>query len=165
MKKKGLVVAIIVLFIGMSHFPLVGGLSLERNVPKENQLQNSELDDDTTPPIIEVTYEVSGNHINGWIIEFIAEAYDEESGIDRVEMWIGDEIIETIKGPGPCYTFPIKWCKKLTKSIFTFIAYNGAGLSAFDSIAGTDIKVYKSSQQFTNLLFLKILHRLMNNIL
>ena len=146
MIKKGFVVIIIVLFIGMSLIPLADGLSLERNVLIENPVQDSELDDDTTPPIIEVTYEVSGNPIDGWIVLFTAEAYDEESGIDRVEMWINDEIIETIKGPGPCYTFPINWCKELTKSVFTFIAYNGAGLSSFDSIAGTDIKIYKSSQ-------------------
>jgi hypothetical protein len=125
---KTLAMGVIVLFIGVIVQPAYAN-NISISIP-----------DDTTPPIIEVTYEVSGNPIDGWIVSFIAEAYDEESGIDRVEMWINDIIFETIKGPGPCYTFPIKWCKGLEKSVFTFIAYNGAGLSAFDSIAGTDIK-------------------------
>ncbi len=144
--KKGLVVGIIVLFIGMSITPSTGNIMFF---------------DDTTPPEIQVTwrtYKVDGK----WYVEFDCEVYDEESDIDRVEMWIDDGIHETITGSGPdVYIFTIEWSKALKTSVFKFVAYNGAGLSAFVTVDGSDIKSCSISRQFTNPLFVQILQRLL----
>jgi len=48
--KKGLVIGILVLFVCISLVPIAGSLSIER-VSTASQIQKSNLDDDTTPPV------------------------------------------------------------------------------------------------------------------
>ena len=171
MMKKGLVCAIAVLFVGISIIPIAGSLSIER-IPTEEQICKTNSDDDTTPPEISVEWEAFQDPptYGDWYVTFIVDAYDNESGIDRVVMFINDGLhgIITDPGPGPTeYEFTIEWSKAVKTSVFKFVAYNGAGLSAFVIINGSDIKSYSysqssSTQQFTNPLFFQILQRLMN---
>jgi len=127
-KKKLLVFGVIVLFIGLAFIPSFNAVSISKS-------------DDTTPPIIDVTWETY--KFNGtWYVEFTCEAYDPESGIDRVEYYINDKLQDTVPGgPGPPeYLFIIGWSKALKNCVFKFEAINKAGLSAFVEINGTDIK-------------------------
>jgi hypothetical protein len=128
--KKLLVVCVIVLFLGVAIAPSTG-----------SRMSN----DDTTPPEIDVTWEIFKDGCT-WYVNFICDAYDEESGIDRIEMFVNDGIHETIVGTMPIYEFIIEWSKAFKTSVFRFVAYNRAGLSTFITINGSDIKSYYCSQ-------------------
>ena len=162
--KKLLAVTILLLFIGAGLVPIAGSLSIER-VPTEEQICKTNSDDDTTPPEISVEWEA--NKIGDrWWVTFIVDAYDEESGIDRVEMYINDMFHAVVTGSGPTCQFTIQWSKAVKTSVFKFVAYNGAGLSAFVIINGSDIKSYSysqssSTQQSTVPFFFQILQRLL----
>jgi hypothetical protein len=68
------------------------------------------IDMDQTPPTVDLTYEViSGNPIQGWVLEFTATCSDSTSGMDRVEFYLNDELVETIYGPGPTYQWEWKY--------------------------------------------------------
>ena len=88
-------------------------------------------------------------------------AEDAISGMDRIEMYIDDELHETITGPGPAYQFEIKWSKELKSSIFKFEAFDKAGNSAFNLINGSDIKSCSNNyiKQFSKNLVLQFLER------
>jgi hypothetical protein len=68
------------------------------------------IDIDRSLPEICLTYEViGGNRWTGWFFEFTACAVDEISGMDCVEFYLNDEIMTTIHGPGPEYTWIYHW--------------------------------------------------------
>lgn len=84
--RKGLAVAVIVLFIGMS-------------VSSTGRLMS---DDDTTPPEIELQWE--GHQENGlWYVGIYAVCYDYESGMNRVEFYRDGTLRMTVDGAGPDY--------------------------------------------------------------
>jgi hypothetical protein len=69
------------------------------------------IDMDQTPPTVDLTYEViSGDPIQGWVFEFTVTAVDVTSGMDRVEFYLNDELVETIYGPGPTYQWEWNYC-------------------------------------------------------
>jgi hypothetical protein len=77
------------------------------NVETKN---NFLIDIDQTVPEISLTYEViGGNRLTGWFFEFTACAVDEISGMDYVEFYLNGEIMATIHGPGPDYTWIYHW--------------------------------------------------------
>ena len=63
------------------------------------------IDIDKRKPNIDLVYEVysGGNPLIGWELGFYATAFDDVSGIDRVEFYLNNELKETIYGPGPSY--------------------------------------------------------------
>jgi hypothetical protein len=73
-----------------------------------------------------------------WYVKFTCDASDRISGMDRVEMYINDELTQNITGSGP-YEFVIKWSTKVNTSMFKFVSYDIAGNSAFDLIDGSDV--------------------------
>jgi hypothetical protein len=100
---------------------------------------------DQTPPEISAKWEV--NKKDGkWIVTIIINYYDNESGIERLDIYMNHELEETIIGPGPTCGFSIEWFKEIKGFVFTYIAYNFAGLSAFALVNGSDIKSYPSGQ-------------------
>lgn len=113
-------------------------------VPKLSHLKL----DQTPPDIEEVEWETFQDPpIFGiWYCKFTCNAVDSTSGMDRVEMFINGEFYEVIPGAGPIYEFTIEWMG-YSHWIFTFKHYDVAGNSAFDSVNGSDIKSYSSSQQ------------------
>jgi hypothetical protein len=94
---------------------------------------------DQKNPIIDVEWETFKQD-GSWYVRFNCYATDSISGIDRVEMYINDELHETITGPEPSYEFTIKWSKDLKTSTFKFVAFDKAGNSASVIINGSDIK-------------------------
>jgi hypothetical protein len=126
-------------------------------------VENALFLDDTTPPEIDVsweTYKVDGK----WYVYFDCEFYDEESGINRAVWYLNGVEQSVIVGSGPEpfeFHFTIE-LSEAKESVFKFEAINGAGLSAFVEVDGSDINSYSLSQQFTNTLFLQILQQLMN---
>jgi len=126
MFKKGLVVGIIILFISVGIQPTVA-----------NDISISMLDD-TTPPAIEVTVDIYKDE-TGWYVDFICVTYDSESGIDRLEWYVDGLLDNVIKDPPREYIFEVNWYENIDENFFWFFAYNGAGLSAYVEIDGSDI--------------------------
>jgi len=137
MLKRGLVIGIMVLLLGMTFVPLAGSLSVEKGVSADMHI--------TTPPEVEVTWEVY--KVDGkWYVDFICDSAEEMDDIDRVEMYIDDAIHEMITGPGPVYIFTIEWSKAMKSCIFKFVFYGLGGDTAVVIIDGSDIKSHSSSQ-------------------
>ena len=128
--RKGLVVGIIALFIGLAFIPSFNAISISKS-------------DDTTPPVIEVSWETYKFN-STWYVKFDCEIYDNESGIDRTIWYLNGVLQDSNSGPGPDYGFHFTVTLYIAKkSVFKFEAINGAGLSAFVEIDGSDIKSTK----------------------
>ena len=148
MMKKGLVIGIVVLFLGMAFVPLAGSLSIEKYVSTDKEIQSSNLDY-TTPTEANVTWELY--KVDGkWYVDFIC---DPGMGfMDRVTMYIDDVEFDTITGPGPAYVFTLQWVKALRSCTFKFVFYFGSGNKVAVIINGSDIKSYPSSQNIINMI-------------
>ena len=91
------------------------------------------LDIDKTPPTIDLTYEVTGgNPIEGWRFIFTATAIDVISGMERVEFFFNNELLETVYGLGPTYEW--EWIIYAGNNVVRVVGYDIAGNSAFDEI-------------------------------
>ncbi len=99
---------------------------------------------DEYKPSINVDWDVKIKGLS-WFVRFICEAKDGQSGMDRVEMYINNELQLTVNSSGPLYEFIIRYSGILTNSTFKFVAYDKAGHSAFTLVNGSDIK---SNAQF-----------------
>ena len=112
---------------------------------------------DVAPLDVEVTwetYKVDGQ----WYVEFICDSSDP---IDRIEVFINDELMGTMTGSGP-YVFTIEWSKAMKSCIFKFVFYCFGGETATVIIKGSDIKSVSYSHQLINQIFLQIFQRLTN---
>jgi hypothetical protein len=106
------------------------------NVEPKNEF---ELDIDQTRPEVTLTYEFYNR--NWWKFwqypdydwEFTANATDYESGMDRVEFYLNNELQETVTGAGPIYIWT-PWILPPCKLIIRATAYDKAGLFASDEI-------------------------------
>ena len=79
------------------------------NVGNTENLNQFQLKMDQTPPVTMLIYEiVGGSPLQGWEIEFSAEAEDECSCVERVEFYINDVLQETVTGPGPIYEWGLR---------------------------------------------------------
>jgi hypothetical protein len=115
--KKGLVIGIIILFVGLAFIPSFNAVSISKN-------------DDTTPPTINLYYEYSPYGPDDWELFFTAECNDTESGMDRVEFSIDDVIME-IDYSVP-YEYICLWSQLKGHKYFTATAYDKAGNSVWD---------------------------------
>ncbi|KYK27453.1 hypothetical protein AYK20_02560 [Thermoplasmatales archaeon SG8-52-1] len=88
--KKGFVIGIIILFIGLAFIPSFNAVSVS-------------MSDDTTPPKIYLGWESWKNEDGKLVILFIANCSDDESGMDRVEFILDGLLVET------CYSEPYEW--------------------------------------------------------
>jgi hypothetical protein len=62
------------------------------------------IDMDQTDPTVDLTYEVvSGNPIQGWVLEFTATCSDHTSGMGRVEFYLNEILQSVVSGSGPTY--------------------------------------------------------------
>jgi len=109
------------------------------NVGNEETHHTFTIDMDQKNPIMDVEWETFIQD-GSWYVKFTCTATDTMSSMDRIEMYIDDELHETITGPGPSYEFTIKWSKDLKTSTFKFVAFDRAGNSASVIINGSDIK-------------------------
>ena len=106
--RKGLACTIFILFIGLAFIPSFNAISMS---------------DDTTPPEIELVYELQAT-----LVIFTAICSD-ESGIDRVEFTLNDLLIDTV------FFEPYEWSvSDKINGIVCATAYDTAGNSASDCI-------------------------------
>jgi hypothetical protein len=97
--------------------------------------------DQTQPAVDEVVWESNRKGTN-WFIKFSCYAEDETSGMEKVEMYINDGLVDTIISPGPEYDFEIQWSPILNKCNFKFVHYDRAGLYNEVEIQGSDIQTF-----------------------
>jgi len=111
-----------------------------------------EIDMDQTAPDVAISYElVGGNKWTGWDFEFIIEAVDTTSGMNRVEIYLNGELIKILNGSGPYY-----WTLKLPEgenNTIKAIAYDNAGNSAYDEITNPtcSINIFSKNLQISNI--------------
>ena len=130
------------------------------NVGNEGTHHTFTINMDQTNPTMDVEWETFKQD-GLWYVRFTCYITDSISGIDRVEMYIDDELHETITGPGPDYEFTIKWSKEIKTSTFKFVAFDKAGNSDVAIINGSDIKSCSNFyiKQLSSNLILKFLER------
>ena len=130
------------------------------NVGNQESHHTFTIDIDQTNPIMDVEWETFKQG-GAWYVRFTCTTTDMTSGMDRVEMYIDDELHETITGPVTSYEFTIKWSKDLKTSTFKFVAFDKAGNSDEAIINGSDIKSCSNFyiKQLSNNLVLKFLER------
>jgi hypothetical protein len=112
-------------------------------------VKSSTIDIDKTLSELEVEWETYKEGWN-WFCKFTCYAVDTTSGMDRIEMYINDELHETITYPGPVYDFIIKWISEYKNAVFKFIAFDIAGNSVYKLINGSDIKSHPRSKSSIN---------------
>ena len=66
-------------------------------------VKNATVNIDQTMPSILLSYTTEGNVLRGWEIILNATANDKMSGMNRVEFYYNQFLVETIFGPGPEY--------------------------------------------------------------
>ena len=73
----------------------------------DNQEEIKSVEDiniDQIPPCPTLVYEIiSGNHMDGFVFVFAAEAVDDCSGMERVDFYVDALFLGTFYGPGPLY--------------------------------------------------------------
>lgn len=102
------------------------------------------------PEIEEVEWEAFKEGFK-WYIKFTCYAVDALSGMNRVEMYIDDELFQTENHSGPKYEFTIPWNKEYKEVVFTFYHYDNAGNCAIDDIEGSNIESHSKSEIFCRL--------------
>jgi hypothetical protein len=65
---------------------------------------------DQIEPLINLTLKVIGNPHQGWELFFTAIAFDQMSGMDRVEVYHDEGYQKTIYGSGPFYRWSFVYC-------------------------------------------------------
>lgn len=129
------------------------------NVGNEETHHHFTVDMDQTPPTIDLTYEiVSGNPIQGWVLEFTATGSDVTSGIDHIEFYLNDVLQDT--GPGPTYSWSFKYHGGMNIEI-KIIVYDKAGNNATKIIENPKPTSYNYNNQNS---LLKSQFHLMTNI-
>ena len=88
------------------------------------------IDMDQTVPDIDLEYEWEGTSAPYNFI-FTANATDAMSDMDYVEFYLNGELQDTVVGPGPTYVWSLLYVP-IPNAIFRAIAYDMAGLNAFD---------------------------------
>jgi hypothetical protein len=70
------------------------------------EIKSSTLKIDQTKPDISLVYDITGgNPWKGWNFLLVAYAEDEMSGMDYVEFYVDDELMDTVYGPGEIYEY------------------------------------------------------------
>jgi hypothetical protein len=115
------------------------------------------VDMDQTAPTVDLVYEIiGGNPLQGWEFLLTITTIDETSGMERVEIYVNDELIETIYGPGPTYDWIYRIYNQQGINI-KVIGYDIAGNGGYDEIKvkNKDIVIKQSIHPF----FLKFYDR------
>jgi hypothetical protein len=104
---------------------------------------------DQTDPTVDLTYEViSGNPIQGWVLEFTATCSDATSGMDRVEFFLNEGLQSVVSGSGPTYQWSWTYFGDLSVDIRAD-AYDIAGNMAADVIEDPVTTEFSNQQQQT----------------
>jgi hypothetical protein len=96
---------------------------------------------DQTEPEISLTYEiVGGNPEQGWDFELTATCFDDTSGMERVEFYFNNLLMETVYGSGPDFVWTIRYWP-VPRAIFSATAYDNAGNSNSDAIMDSSMNI------------------------
>ncbi len=117
------------------------------NVGNTEPQKTIQFKQDQTPPDIEHTYEWSGDKAP-YLFTFNATATDATSGMQRVEFLQNGVLQETVIGPGPTYIWEILWVP-IPDSTFRAVAYDFAGLSAYDDVKDPTLNKNSVSQSIS----------------
>ncbi len=113
-------------------------------VGKTESQKTIQFKQDQTPPVIDFTYEWSGDE-PPYTFTFTAYATDATSVMERVEFYRSGELQETVYGPGPVYVWEIIYIPS-PYDRFRAYAYDFAGLSAYDDIIDPcNMDIFKST--------------------
>jgi hypothetical protein len=103
------------------------------NVGHEEEIHHSfEVAIDTTDPSIDLVYETYQDENENWMVDFTALAGDATSGMDKVEFYIGSQLLTTVTGAGP-YQYTYTWQSGDGGKTFSAKAFDNAGNDASDS--------------------------------
>ena len=111
---------------------------------KETQHHTFTIDMDQTPPDVNLTYKCRGKKPSYELI-LTATATDNTSGMERVEFYLNEELQKIITGPGPEYIYTTLWVAPPSK-IWKAIAYDMAGLNAYDIVKNPKLNINSNSQ-------------------
>ena len=101
-------------------------------------VKSETIDIDRTFPELTVEWEVTKLGYKKWQVTFFINSIDNTSGIDRLEFFINDVLIENISDPGSTYSLDyIIEGKSVLR--FKFVIYNGAGNMAEVEVDRSDI--------------------------
>jgi rhodanese-related sulfurtransferase len=130
--KKTLGILVCTLLIAIAFVPISNSMSVGNTSFFEG---STELD-------VEVTWEkwwMDGE----WYVDFIC---DSSEPLDRLEMYINDELVEVIEDPVPKpWMYTIRWANEMRFYTFKFIFYGLGGETAEVIIKGSDL--FTSDQQ------------------
>jgi hypothetical protein len=102
---------------------------------------------DQTVPNVKLEYEIiGGSSMTGWDFLFTATATDDMSGMDYVEFDLNDVLQETVTGPGPTYTWEMKYYGGLKIEIKAE-AFDKAGLHIFDTVEPEHINAHSTPRE------------------
>jgi hypothetical protein len=119
------------------------------NVGNSEDSHTFYIDMDQTDPTVDLTYEViSGNPIQGWVLEFTATCNDATSGMDRVEFFLNAGLQSVVSGSGPTYQWSWTYFGDLSVDIRAD-AYDIAGNMADDIIEDPVTTEFSNQQQQT----------------
>jgi hypothetical protein len=93
----------------------------------EESPKNATVKLDRTIPFMNLTYKIIGHPDSGWNIYFTAIAFDNLSGMNRVEFYLNDELQETVHGVGPIYEWVLEDWDGVSSLDITAYAYDSAG--------------------------------------
>ena len=105
----------------------------------KEDVKSATLDIDKTPPEITFRFEKEKIGWRKWRVTFWARAWDNISGMEKLEFYINDGLQKIITGPGPEYVFEllyIPWGRKWTAGV---AAYDFAGNHATAKAGSSDI--------------------------
>jgi len=112
------------------------------------------IDMDQTGPTVELVYEIiGGNPWQGWEYLITVTATDAISGMERVEIYIDDELVEILYGPGP---YEWSFTGKLTRTIKA-VGFDIAGNSGYAEIVCRNRNIVIKQSIYT--LFSRLLER------
>lgn len=102
-------------------------------------IKSATLDIDKTPPEINTSWEIEKIGENMWKITFSVKAWDNVSGVNRIEIYLNEGLQKIITEPGPEYIFSLPYVLPPT-AIWKLVALDNAGNNA-----SVEIKISNNS--------------------
>ncbi|MCK4366122.1 MAG: hypothetical protein KAW45_08725, partial [Thermoplasmatales archaeon] len=125
------------------HFVEIYAVDKVGNEEKEHR--TFEVAIDTTAPTVDLVHESYQDDDGNWMVDFTATANDVTSGMNRVEFKIDAVLDLTLYVPP--YEWTVIWEDGYKTKTFYAYAYDDAGNSAEDHVAGGDIKSITANSQ------------------
>jgi hypothetical protein len=129
------------------------------NAGTREETKKVEIDIDQQPPEIKynVTVVIEGLISKIYVVTISTLYFDNCSGIERIDLFINDELQETIPGSGPEYVWTFRYNKRIPKLFYKIRVYDFAGHYSDIIINSSDIhtksRINHFEQYSNNVLF------------